>query len=368
MSPHDVTGESPFYMLYGREPRLPTDISLLPLWEISPSIAEQRARVVEHIEIAHRIARENIQHAQQRMKDYHDRTVVPLKYSLGDRVWVYTPKNRKGLSKKLAHNYHGQYCIVQFLSPVHCILRAMDNHRVSTTVHISRLKPYVDPADRPFRQPPNDVEEPFLAEDDLPDDSCLPERPAAITLPQAMDQGNNPDHASPNQASTISPAQSVDSARLRRSTRTPLQAPEVQVTDDNSTKELQGTGSPDTEQSAEDVYQVEKILKQCRLNGKHQFLIKWLGFPHCQNTWEPASNIIVKRSIAQFYKQHPRQNVSMKILIVNHSWLLSRRLIFNRLTKLSLRRHTKSIVVTPMVFVELRATDVCHLESHRLFV
>ena len=187
-------------------------------------------------------------------------------------------------------------------------------------------------------------------------------------LPQAMDQGNNPGHASPNQASTISPAQSVDSARLRRSTRTLLQAPEVQVTDDNSTKELQGTGSPDTEQSAEDVYQVEKILKQCPLNGKHQFLIKWLGFPHCQNTWEPASNIIVKRSIAQFYKQHPRQNVSMKILIVNHSWLLSRRLIFNRLTKLSLRRHTKSIVVTPMVFVELRATDVCHLESHRLFV
>ena len=307
VSPSDVTGESPFYMLYGREPRLPMDVSLLPPREMSPSIAEHRARVVEHIEIAHRIARENIQRAQQRMKDYHDRTAVPLKYTLGDRVWVYTPKNRKGLSKKLAHNYHGPYRIVKFLSPVHCILRATDNRRVSTTVHISRLKPYVDPADRPIRQPPNDVEEPFLAEDDFPDDSFLPEQPAAITLPQAMDQGNNPDHASPNQASTISPPQSVDSARLRRSTRTPLQAPnEVQTTDDSSTKELQGTGSPDTEQSAEDVYQVEKILKQRRLNGEHQFLIKWLGFPHSQNTWEPVSNIIDKRSIAQFYKQHPR--------------------------------------------------------------
>ena len=83
------------------------DVSLIPPREISPSIAEHRARVVENIEIAHRVAKENIQRAQQRMKDYHDRMAVPLKYRLGDCVRVYTPKNRKGLSKKLAHNYHG---------------------------------------------------------------------------------------------------------------------------------------------------------------------------------------------------------------------------------------------------------------------
>ena len=41
-------------------------------------------------------------------------------------------------------------------------------------------------------------------------------------------------------------------------------------------------------------------------NGEHQFLIKWLGFPHSQNTWEPASNILNKSVIKQFYDQHPR--------------------------------------------------------------
>ena len=60
------------YMLYGREKRLPIDASLLPPRETSPSIAEHRARVVEHFETAYRIAKENIQCAQQHMKDYHD--------------------------------------------------------------------------------------------------------------------------------------------------------------------------------------------------------------------------------------------------------------------------------------------------------
>ena len=101
VSPSEVTGESPFYMLYGREPRLPMDVSFLPPRELSALIAEHCARVVENIEIAHRIAKENIQRAQQRMKDYHDLHAVPVKYHVGEQVWVYTPRSRKGLSKKL---------------------------------------------------------------------------------------------------------------------------------------------------------------------------------------------------------------------------------------------------------------------------
>ena len=54
------------------------------------------------------------------------------------------------------------YRIVKFLSPVHCILQASDNRSISTTGHVTRLKPYVSPDTRPIRQPPELVDELYL--------------------------------------------------------------------------------------------------------------------------------------------------------------------------------------------------------------
>lgn len=79
--------------MYGRDPVAPCDMALIPPREISVSVAEHRARVVENIEIARRIAAQNIQRAQQKMKDLHDRFAEPTLFQLGERVWVYTPKN-----------------------------------------------------------------------------------------------------------------------------------------------------------------------------------------------------------------------------------------------------------------------------------
>ena len=270
VSPSEVTGESPFYMLYGREPLLPMDTALLPPREMSPLVAEHIARVVEHVERVRRIAAENTQRAQQKMKELHDLQAVPPPFSLGDKVWIYTPKNRKGLSKKLAHNYHGPYRIVEFLSPVHCVLGAMDNRRVSTTVHVARMKRYVDPASRPIRQLPDDIDEPYLLDSDLPDDSFagahVPSADAPDQMPELIDCSASEDD---DNAST---AEDLD----------------------------YDADHPD------DIYTAEEIVKQRLRDGKPEYFIKWLGFPTSHNTWESAENILDKRLITSFYKKHPR--------------------------------------------------------------
>ncbi len=43
-----------------------------------------------------------------------------------------------------------------------------------------------------------------------------------------------------------------------------------------------------------EVYQVERIVKHRTRNGVKEVLVKWVGYPHSENTWEPASNFITR--------------------------------------------------------------------------
>ena len=175
VSPNATTGESPFYLLYGREPRLPIDAALiLPDSKLSWSVAKLRAEIVQNLENVQSIIKSNTQLAQQKMKAYYDLKATPVLYDVGSRVWVYTPKKRKGLSKKLQHNYHGPYRIVAKLSPVHFKLRTLDNRPVSVPVHANRIKPYHDPTDRPIEPPVDDSLSLDLQDADLPPDSFIP--------------------------------------------------------------------------------------------------------------------------------------------------------------------------------------------------
>eukprot|EP00795_Rhopilema_esculentum_P001442 gene1442-biopygen10090 len=113
--------------------------------------------------------------AQQRMKAQYDKTSAPVHYDVGSKVWVFTPKSKTGLSKKLCHNYHGPYRIVAKLSPVHFCLRTLDNRVVSVPVHANRMKPYYDPADRPIVPPDIEHSSPDLSESDMPSSSFGPD-------------------------------------------------------------------------------------------------------------------------------------------------------------------------------------------------
>jgi len=59
----------------------------------------------------------------------------------------------------------------------------------------------------------------------------------------------------------------------------------------------------------EEHYKVEKILQSClTLNKKGiQYLVKWLGYPDSENSWEPTTNL--KNSpelVVVFHKRYPK--------------------------------------------------------------
>ena len=174
VSPNATTRESPFYLLYGHEPCLPIDVLLLmPSANLSAYMSVHRARIVQNLEDAQRIIQSNTQLVQQRMKEQYDKTAGPVPFEIGKKVWVYTPKLRKGLSKNLSHNYHEPHRIVSKMSPVHFHLCTLDNRPVSVPIHANRLNLYCDPSEQPVEPP--DVRPPLLdlTKSDLPRDSFV---------------------------------------------------------------------------------------------------------------------------------------------------------------------------------------------------
>ena len=167
----EAIGGCPFYCLYGCESRLPVNVKFLPpaADDLATWVLDHRKRIDEKVELAQNLARENIKRSQQKMKEYYDRNASQPLFEVGQRVWVYTPKTKKGLSKKLLYNWFGPYRIVEQSSHVHYWLRANSNKKVTFVVHANRMKTFVDPALRPIEPPIDDnPSEPYLDQSDMP--------------------------------------------------------------------------------------------------------------------------------------------------------------------------------------------------------
>ncbi len=99
---HEVTGESPFYLMYGRELYFPLDITLNPQsGDGIRSIHIFRHELVTRLVQARQLATERMQEAGRKSKERYDAKRSDHTYLVADLVWMFTPKVPKGHSKKL---------------------------------------------------------------------------------------------------------------------------------------------------------------------------------------------------------------------------------------------------------------------------
>lgn len=275
-SPSDSTGETPFYLLYGREARLPMEVSLLPPEDPSNSIIEHRRRIVKSIEIVQQIARQNIALAQQKMKEYYDLSSKDPEFVKGSKVWVYIPKTYNGLSRKLLRKYHGPYRVEEKLSPVHLRLRTCSNKPVTSIVHANHMKLFVDPCDRLIEPPSACVDDFCFSETDLPSDSF--KTSSTPTVPPDTSSGPIPvEHVLSTQPTT-------DTTSIHDNP-TPVSSPTDTVQDATSRSLIDD----------QTVFNDERLLDSRLCNGETQYLVKWI------TRLEPASNILDPRLLEDFH-------------------------------------------------------------------
>ena len=113
---HDSVKDTPFFLLYGRDAKLPLDHK------------------------AHQLTRVSLEKAQTRQKQFYDiKKPTSRSYSVGDSVYLYVPRVKRGQTPKFAHYWQGPYVIAKKMSPVN--YQIVSDKGVKQVVHVNRLKP-----------------------------------------------------------------------------------------------------------------------------------------------------------------------------------------------------------------------------------
>lgn len=141
----ETTRFSPFRLVYGRNVQTMLD-AMLPC-DHSDELAPDAEQYTQYAEEARQVARVNISHQQDADARRYNLRRRNVAYHPGDRVWVWTPIRRPGLSEKLLSRYFGPYKVLRRVSDL--TYEVFPDGAVSSrrqlrpeTVHVVRLKPY----------------------------------------------------------------------------------------------------------------------------------------------------------------------------------------------------------------------------------
>lgn len=168
-TPHQSTGESPFYLMFGQEPRLPVDFLLGRVSE--PVGGEVNEWIQEHqtrLQLAFEGARERIRLAAERRGKNHDRHVREAPLEVGQLVWLrdHSARGRHKIQDLWGPVVYRVVRAPQEGGSVYTIAPTSDQTKVRQ-VHRTQLKPVaraalqggaVSPCSPPLDHPPSEDE------------------------------------------------------------------------------------------------------------------------------------------------------------------------------------------------------------------
>jgi hypothetical protein len=150
----EATGFTPFYLMHGREARIPADLVYDTYDETEPiSTIDHVDSMMNTLRDAFTLARQQLGKAAETRKDRYDLRVRPTKYAVGTWVWYRTIRRRPRLSHKWQGKYDGPYLVVKEAGPVNvAIQRSARSH--AFYVHVDKLKPCFSTGLRSWIKPP----------------------------------------------------------------------------------------------------------------------------------------------------------------------------------------------------------------------
>ena len=142
-STHSSTGFTRFYLMYGREARLPADLDFgvtsPSQGSVSPITYSRQMQLT--LNYAYQKVRETLGNVQRRQKLLYDRTLHGKPFNDGDLVWLHSTVVPPHSHRKLHHPWSGPYKIVAKLSDLNYKIAPVQDLSKVSIVHFNRLKP-----------------------------------------------------------------------------------------------------------------------------------------------------------------------------------------------------------------------------------
>jgi hypothetical protein len=144
-------------MMYGREAKFPIDTAI-PAVDASNltdlSAIQYVSELVKKMKELQEIVIKQSEQTQQQKEEYNRTLGDVPNYSIGSKVLLYTPVAKKGQSKKLTALWKGPYEVIDsWPNRLNYRLQRLDKkgkNKIANAkpilVHVSRMKPYVDPS------------------------------------------------------------------------------------------------------------------------------------------------------------------------------------------------------------------------------
>ena len=211
--------ESPFYLVYGREPVLPLDAALGVTDFRFSSISDYVAVLQERLSFAWSFTRELLSAAREAYLSKNSAPHPRRSFLAGDRVLLLHPLKAKPgqVHSKLLRSFLGPHTVVAPHTPVTTIIE--DVHGVQQTVNNSRLKPFYEPlsvsTQRPFNVPTAKQQQPFSGPA-----AGIPESDGAAAAPSADEASSRArTRAQPGSARATYSGMAPSAAEQRRDER-----------------------------------------------------------------------------------------------------------------------------------------------------
>ena len=135
-----TTGYSSYFLMFGREARLPVDL----LYQTDPgknelTIPEYVSKLRTTLTATYEGVRRSFGIHQERQKEYYSRKIHGAPYDKGDLVWLFSPVVPRGRARKFHRPWTGPYRVVRHISEaVYRLQHTVSRKRV--ILHFDRLK------------------------------------------------------------------------------------------------------------------------------------------------------------------------------------------------------------------------------------